>query len=33
MDFGRLCRLVFDPPAAAQTRDLGSGVTAYQWAV
>lgn len=33
MDFGRLCRFVFDPPEVAQQRDLGQGMTAYQWAV
>lgn len=33
MDFGRLCRFVFDPPEVAQQRNLGEGLTAYQWAV
>jgi hypothetical protein len=33
MDFGRLCRVMFDPPAAAQTRELSDGMTAYQWKV
>lgn len=33
MDFGRLCRFVFDPPEVAQQRNLGEGITAYQWAV
>ncbi len=33
MDFGRLCRQVFDKQEVAQQRDLGEGMTAYQWAV
>lgn len=33
MDFGRLCRMLFDPPDVAQTRELGAGMTAYQWDV
>lgn len=33
MDFGRLCRFLFDPPETAQTRQLADGMTAYQWAV
>lgn len=33
MDFGRLCRLLFDPPDVAQTRELAEGMTAYKWAV
>ncbi len=33
MDFGRLCRLMFDPTEAAQHRDLAEGMTAYQWDV
>ena len=33
MDFGRLCRLMFDPPDVAQQRELAYGMTAYQWAV
>ena len=33
MDFGRLCRLMFDPADVAQNREMGQGMTAYQWAV
>jgi hypothetical protein len=33
MDFGRLCRLMFDPPEAAQQRTLSEGSVAYQWEV
>ena len=33
MDFGRLCRMMFDPPEAAQSRDLGEGMSAYKWDV
>jgi hypothetical protein len=33
MDFGRLCRLLFDPPDVAQNRALGANMTAYQWNV
>jgi len=33
MDFGRLCRSIFDKQEVAQQRDLGEGMTAYQWAV
>ena len=33
MDFGRLCRLLFDPPDIAQNRKLGEGLTAYKWDV
>jgi hypothetical protein len=33
MDFGRLCRTLFDPPEAAQQRDLADNVSAYQWDV
>jgi hypothetical protein len=33
MDFGRLCRLMFDPPDVAQQRTLGEGMTAYKWDV
>ena len=33
MDFGRLCRMLFDPPDVAQSRELAPGMTAYQWAV
>lgn len=33
MDFGRLCRLMFDPPDVAQQRTLGKGMTAYKWDV
>ena len=33
MDFGRVCRFMFDPPEVAQQRDVGEGITAYQWAV
>tara|TARA_B110000008_G_scaffold84252_1_gene86065 strand:- start:6638 stop:7843 length:1206 start_codon:yes stop_codon:yes gene_type:complete len=33
MDFGRLCRFLFDPPEAAQSREVGDGMSAYQWAV
>ena len=33
MDFGRLCRLMFDPADVAQNREMSQGMTAYQWAV
>ena len=33
MDFGRLCRLLFDPPDVAQNRELGANMTAYKWDV
>jgi hypothetical protein len=33
MDFGRLCRAMFDPPEVAQQRSLASGMTAYKWEV
>lgn len=33
MDFGRLCRLMFDPPEAAQRRTITDGMTAYKWEV
>lgn len=33
MDFGRLCRALFDQQEVAQQRTLGEGMTAYQWAV
>ena len=31
MDFGRLCRAMFDPPEAAQQRELSQGSVAYKW--
>ncbi len=33
MDFGRLCRYVFDPPEVAQQRVLGDGMSTYKWDV
>lgn len=33
MDFGRLCRLLFDPPEVEQQRTLSDGLQAYQWEV
>jgi hypothetical protein len=33
MDFGRLCRMMFDPPEAAQQRQISEGAVAYQWDV
>ena len=33
MDFGRLCRLLFDPPEVEQQRSLSKGLQAYQWEV
>lgn len=33
MDFGRLCRAMFDPPEVVQQREMGTGITAYQWDV
>lgn len=33
MDFGRLCRALFDPPDVAQHRTMGDGITAYKWEV
>lgn len=33
MDFGRLCRDMFDPPEAAQQRELSVGSVAYKWEV
>ena len=33
MDFGRLCRLLFDPPEVEKQRSLPDGTQAYQWEV
>ena len=33
MDFSGLCRMLFDPPAVAQQREITSGMTAYKWDV
>jgi hypothetical protein len=33
MDFGRLCRLLFDPPDVDQNRKLSENMTAYKWDV
>jgi hypothetical protein len=33
MDFGRLCRMMFDPPETAQQRTISEGSVAYQWEV
>jgi hypothetical protein len=33
MDFGRLCRSMFDPPTLTQQRSMGEGITSYQWDV
>jgi len=33
MDFGRLCRLLFDPPEVAQRRKMVEGMQAYKWDV
>jgi len=33
MDFGRLCRMMFDPPEAAQQREISDGSIAYKWDV
>lgn len=33
MDFGRLCRAMFDPAEVAQQREVGVGMAAYQWDV
>ena len=33
MDFGRVCRAMFDPAEVVQQRQVGTGMTAYQWAV
>ena len=33
MDFGRLCRMMFDPPEVAQQREISDGSIAYKWDV
>ena len=33
MDFGRLCRTMFDPPKQLQHRQIGTGLTSYKWDV
>jgi len=33
MDFGRLCRTMFDPPQTLQQRTVGVGMTSYKWDV
>lgn len=33
MDFGRLCRTMFDPPQQLQQRAIGEGLSSYQWDV
>ena len=33
MDFGRLCRTMFDPPQKVQQRTVGEGMTSYKWDV
>ena len=33
MDFGRLCRTMFDPPQHSQQRAVGEGITSYKWDV
>ena len=33
MDFGKLCRMMFDPPDVAQHREMSKGMTSYKWDV